>query len=85
MERFSDDPGSPENWAAFKAFNRAAREGRLAGLPPITHEMPQDPESDDKNGMEARIGQLTSWVLTKNGLSVDTRREQNCLARWTWP
>ncbi|WP_336070833.1 DUF6538 domain-containing protein [Nitratireductor rhodophyticola] len=33
VDRFEDDPGSPENWAAFKAFNRAAIEGRLLNTP----------------------------------------------------
>lgn len=33
IEKFEENPGSPENWAAFKAFNRAAMEGRLLNAP----------------------------------------------------
>ena len=34
VNRFKDNPGQPETWAAVKAMNRAAREGRL--LPRMT-------------------------------------------------
>lgn len=33
VEKFEENPGTPENWAAFKAFNRAAKEGRLLNVP----------------------------------------------------
>ncbi|RST87516.1 hypothetical protein EJC49_04645 [Aquibium carbonis] len=33
VEKFGENPGDPENWAAFKAFNRAAKEGRLLNVP----------------------------------------------------
>lgn len=35
ISRFEDNPGTPDDWAAFKAFNRAIKEGRLASAPPI--------------------------------------------------
>lgn len=35
VERFDEDPGSPEAWIAWKAFNRAAREGRITTAPRI--------------------------------------------------
>lgn len=35
VERFHENPVSPENWAAFKAFNRAAQEGRLLNAPAL--------------------------------------------------
>ena len=35
VERFDEDPGSPEAWMAWKAFNRAAREGRITTAPRI--------------------------------------------------
>lgn len=35
VERFEENPGSADNWAAFKAFNRAASEGRLLNAPAI--------------------------------------------------
>lgn len=35
VERFDENPGSPEAWAAWKAFNRASREGRIASAPRI--------------------------------------------------
>jgi len=34
-EGFEREPGSPERWIAVKAFNRAAREGRLSDLPSL--------------------------------------------------
>jgi integrase len=33
--KFDENPGSPSAWAAWKSFNRAALEGRLANAPPI--------------------------------------------------
>lgn len=35
VDRFSEEPGSPHDWAIFKAFNRAALEGRILGVPPL--------------------------------------------------
>ena len=35
VSRFQDNPGSPENWAAVKAFNRAISEGRIEKSPPL--------------------------------------------------
>jgi hypothetical protein len=35
VERFEENPGTPEQWAAFKAFNRAVAEGRISSAPPI--------------------------------------------------
>jgi hypothetical protein len=35
VERLEDNPGSPEEWGAFKAFNRAVLEGRISQAPPI--------------------------------------------------
>ena len=42
IDRFEENPGTPDNWAAFKAFNRAIKEGRLAGAPPIDLDRLQD-------------------------------------------
>ncbi|MFG1198857.1 DUF6538 domain-containing protein, partial [Xanthobacter aminoxidans] len=33
VERFEENPGPPEMWAAVKAFNRAAGEGRISTVP----------------------------------------------------
>jgi len=33
VERFQDNPGSPDMWAAVKGFNRVAREGRAQQVP----------------------------------------------------
>lgn len=38
VERFEEDPGSPDMWAAVKAFNRAAREARLTTAPRLSAE-----------------------------------------------
>src|SRR5690606_34077830 len=35
VDKFEENPGNPDNWAAFKAFNRAAAEGRLLNAPAI--------------------------------------------------
>jgi hypothetical protein len=40
VERFEDNPGDPEAWAAVKAVSRAAREGRL--LPRMPSLMPDE-------------------------------------------
>lgn len=36
IDTFEENPGSPEEWASFKAFNRATVEGRLVTAPAIT-------------------------------------------------
>ncbi|WP_149574976.1 DUF6538 domain-containing protein [Xanthobacter oligotrophicus] len=38
VERFEENPGPPEMWAAVKAFNRAAREGRISTAPRLSAE-----------------------------------------------
>ncbi|MGH1591032.1 hypothetical protein ACRBEV_25025 [Methylobacterium phyllosphaerae] len=40
--RFEENPGTPDDWAAFKAFNRALKEGRIASAPPIDLDRLQD-------------------------------------------
>lgn len=35
VERSLDNPGTPDQWAAFKSFNRAVAEGRLMNAPPV--------------------------------------------------
>ncbi|UDL87261.1 hypothetical protein LGH82_18885 [Mesorhizobium sp. PAMC28654] len=42
VESFQENPGTPQDWASFKALNRAAREGRLENLPPIGFSFPQE-------------------------------------------
>lgn len=42
VESFQENPGTPRDWASFKALNRAAREGRLENLPPIGFSFPQE-------------------------------------------
>ena len=37
-ETFGENPGRPEKWAAWKAFNRAAGEGRITSAPPVRSE-----------------------------------------------
>lgn len=36
VERFDENPGNPDMWAAVKAFNRAAREGRIVTAPRLS-------------------------------------------------
>jgi integrase len=38
INRFQDDPGSPDMWAAVKGFNRVAREGRAQHVPLLAPE-----------------------------------------------
>ncbi|WP_164778033.1 tyrosine-type recombinase/integrase [Mesorhizobium sp. M7A.F.Ca.US.006.01.1.1] len=42
VESFQENPGTPKDWASFKALNRAAREGRLENLPSIGFSFPQE-------------------------------------------
>lgn len=42
ISRFEENPDTPDNWAAFKAINRAIEEGRLASAPPIDLDRLQD-------------------------------------------
>jgi integrase len=37
-DTFGENPGRPEKWAAWKAFNRAAGEGRITSAPPVRSE-----------------------------------------------
>lgn len=36
VSRFEEEPGTPDMWAAVKAYNRAVREGRIETGPPLT-------------------------------------------------
>jgi integrase len=51
VERFEDNPGSPEEWGAFKAFNRAVLEGRISQAPPI-----EPGQITDRQDAAARFG-----------------------------
>ncbi|MER9868755.1 site-specific integrase [Mesorhizobium sp. M0136] len=42
VEAFQENPGTPKDWASFKALNRAAREGRLDNLPSIGFSFPDE-------------------------------------------
>jgi integrase len=42
IDQFQENPGTPDQWAAVKAFNRAASEGRLLVSPPA---LPNDPDT----------------------------------------
>lgn len=58
VERFDDNPGTPDRWAAFKALSRAAREGRIASPPAITPDVP-----DDSKAAASLIGATTSAAV----------------------
>lgn len=45
VEAHSENPGDPERWAAFKAFNRAAAEGRILASPALAVGDPGDDEA----------------------------------------
>ena len=57
-ETFGENPGKPEKWAAWKAFNRAAGEGRIISALPIR------PEAiDETNAAKDRFGSdLTAGI-----------------------
>ncbi|KQU92014.1 hypothetical protein ASD12_03470 [Mesorhizobium sp. Root102] len=42
VDAFQENPGTPKDWASFKALNRAAREGRLDNLPSIGFSFPDE-------------------------------------------
>ncbi|WP_292236958.1 tyrosine-type recombinase/integrase [Mesorhizobium sp.] len=42
VDAFQENPGTPKDWASFKALNRAAREGRLDNLPSIGLSFPDE-------------------------------------------
>ncbi len=58
VEQFHENPGTPDQWAAVKAFNRAASEGRLLVSPPA---LPND--LDTVTAAESAFGaDLTSGI-----------------------
>ncbi|CAJ0892670.1 hypothetical protein AMST5_04239 [freshwater sediment metagenome] len=58
VEAFGEDPGKPEKWAAWKAFNRAAGEGRITSAPSTAPE-----PFDEVEAARERFGDdLTSGV-----------------------
>ncbi|WP_296101616.1 site-specific integrase [uncultured Agrobacterium sp.] len=57
VDRFRENPGSPANWAAFKAFNRAAQEGRLLNAPSLMPgELPSEAQAFAIFGAELTQG-----------------------------
>lgn len=58
IDQFHENPGTPDQWAAVKAFNRAASEGRLLIVPPA---LPND--LDTAAAAESTFGaDLTSGI-----------------------
>ena len=53
-ETFGENPGRPEKWAAWKAFNRAAGEGRITSAPSVRSE-PFDETEAAKNRFGADL------------------------------
>ena len=53
-ETFGENPGKPEKWAAWKAFNRAAGEGRITSAPSVRPE-PFDEVEAAKNRFGADL------------------------------
>jgi len=60
-DTFGENPGKPEKWAAWKAFNRAAGEGRITSAPSVQPEPFVEVEAaKDRFG-----GDLTTGINTK--------------------
>jgi integrase len=56
-ETFGENPGKPEQWAAWKAFNRAAAEGRITLAPAIRPEPIDETEAaKDQFGIDLTAG-----------------------------
>lgn len=64
---FEQDPGSREHWVAVKAFNRAAREGRVEQPPPL------DPERI-RDSFDATSPWRPDITAALNALPADERR-----------
>ncbi len=72
VDRFKENPGVPETWAAVKAVNRAAREGRL--LPRMTSLKPTE-VADAREIVSDLFPDLTAGI---NALA-RTASDQECL------
>ena len=59
VERFQDNPGSPDMWAAVKGFNRAVNEGRIATAPIL---MPETVADHIRSSEEAFGSSLTEGI-----------------------
>jgi integrase len=56
-ETFGENPGKPEKWAAWKAFNRAAGEGRITSAPSVRSEPFDEVEAaKDRFGTDLTTG-----------------------------
>jgi hypothetical protein len=56
-ETFGENPGRPERWAAWKAFNRAAGEGRITSAPSVRPEPFDEMEAaKDRFGADLTTG-----------------------------
>jgi len=72
VEKFDENPGTPDRWAAFKALSRAAREGRLALPPTITADVP-----DERTQVGSLIGAPTTAAV--NALPPDASAAPSAL------
>lgn len=81
VERFDDNPGTPDRWAAFKAISRATREGRLSSPPVVTPEIPDEGQqvatligaatTQAVNAMPANAANVPSALAQRYGALVD--------------
>ncbi|MCB8840042.1 tyrosine-type recombinase/integrase [Aurantimonas sp. VKM B-3413] len=81
VDKFEENPGSSDQWAALKAFNRAAREGRLLNDVPVL----SAGEIDPAGAAAERFGEnLTAGVnaLPKRDEVSGLERRYGLLASW---
>jgi len=72
-DTFGENPGKPEKWAAWKAFNRAAGEGRITSAPSVRPEPFDEMEAaKDRFGTELTTG-INSLPRTETVEGLESR------------
>ncbi|KQP41633.1 hypothetical protein ASF34_07645 [Methylobacterium sp. Leaf106] len=86
IAEYGDDPGTPQEWESWKAFTRAALEGRIDGVPPIALTSRTDEQGAAYIIFGAHDGSALTLGVNELPRTNETEAlEQRCgrLAYWT--
>lgn len=86
VEKFDENPGTPDRWAAFKALSRAAQEGRLVSPPKVTTEVFFDERrlrsKTTENPGKGRLNSLRRFLHDIGGVAIGRQHGKDPNHAW---